>query len=194
MIRYIRWCAYFCALLLVALLVNIGRVQVWEAAAYGANPANKRPAIARYAEPRGDVLVDDRPVTGSRDSGQVLRFERTYANGPLYAPVTGYSSQTYGTSFVERAEDAVLSGTDPGLSAFPLWYELSRGRPGGGNAATTIRAAMQRAAYTGLAGKRGRWRRWNRPRGRSWRWSAAPRTIRERSPVRARGPRRPGRG
>ncbi|WP_327168780.1 penicillin-binding transpeptidase domain-containing protein [Streptomyces subrutilus] len=155
MIRYIRWCAYFCALLLVALLVNIGRVQVWEAAAYGANPANKRPAIARYAEPRGDVLVDDRPVTGSRDSGQVLRFERTYANGPLYAPVTGYSSQTYGTSFVERAEDAVLSGTDPGLSAFPLWYELSRGRPGGGNAATTIRAAMQRAAYTGLAGKRG---------------------------------------
>ncbi|MFD3538722.1 penicillin-binding transpeptidase domain-containing protein [Streptomyces sp. NPDC058662] len=155
MIRYIRWCAYFCALLLVALLVNIARVQVWEAAAYGANPANKRPAIERYAEPRGDILVDDRPVTGSRDSGQLLRYERTYRDGPLYAPVTGFSSQTYGTSFVERAEDAVLSGTDPGLSAFPLWYELSRGRPAGGNAATTVRAGMQRAAYAGLAGKRG---------------------------------------
>lgn len=155
MIRYIRWCAYFCALLLVALLVNIARVQVWESAAYGANPANKRPVIERYAEPRGDVLVDGRPVTGSRDSGQLLRFERTYLNGPLYAPVTGYSSQTYGTSFVERAEDAVLSGTDPGLSAFPLWYDLTRGRPGGGNAATTIRAGMQEAAYAGLAGKRG---------------------------------------
>ncbi|MFD6876871.1 MULTISPECIES: penicillin-binding transpeptidase domain-containing protein [unclassified Streptomyces] len=155
MIRYIRWCAYFCALLLVALLVNVGRVQVWEAAAYGANPANKRPSIDRYAEPRGDILVDGRPVTGSRDSGQVLRHERTYTDGPLFAPVTGFSSQTYGTSFVERAEDAVLSGTDPGLSAFPLWYDLSRGRPGGGNAVTTIRAALQRAAYRGLAGKRG---------------------------------------
>ncbi|MFD3805006.1 penicillin-binding transpeptidase domain-containing protein [Streptomyces sp. NPDC058619] len=155
MIRYIRWCAYFCALLLVALLVNIARVQVWESAAYGANPANKRPVIERYAEPRGDILVDGRPVTGSRDSGQLLRFERTYLNGPLYAPVTGYSSQTYGTSFVERAEDAVLSGTDPGLSVFPLWYDLTRGRPGGGNAATTIRAGMQEAAYAGLAGKRG---------------------------------------
>ncbi|WP_030721031.1 penicillin-binding transpeptidase domain-containing protein [Streptomyces sp. NRRL S-237] len=155
MIRYIRWCAYFCALLLVALLVNIARVQVWESAAYGANPANKRPAIERYAEPRGDILVDGRPVTGSRDSGQLLRYERTYANGPLYAPVTGFSSQTYGTSFVERAEDAILSGTDPGLSAFPLWYELARGRPAGGNAATTVRAGMQRAAYAGLAGKRG---------------------------------------
>lgn len=119
MIRYIRWCAFSCALLLVALLVNVARVQVWEAAAYGANPANKRPAIERYARPRGDILVDGRPVTGSRDSGQLLRYERTYANGPLYAPVTGFSSQTYGTSLVERAEDAVLAGTDPGLSAFP---------------------------------------------------------------------------
>ncbi|MEU9300721.1 penicillin-binding transpeptidase domain-containing protein [Streptomyces sp. NPDC048269] len=155
MIRYIRWCAYFCAVLLVALLVNIGRVQVWEAAAYGANPANKRSVIERYAEPRGNVLVDGRPVTGSRDSRQLLRYERTYKNGPLYAPVTGFSSQTYGTSFVERAEDAVLSGTDPGLSAFPLWYDLSRGRPAGGNAATTIRAGVQQAAYAGLAGKRG---------------------------------------
>ncbi|WCD88664.1 Penicillin-binding protein A [Streptomyces xanthophaeus] len=155
MIRYIRWCAYFCALLLVALLVNIARVQVWESAAYGANPANKRPMVERYAEPRGDILVDGRPVTGSRDSRQLLRYERTYADGPLYAPVTGFSSQTYGTSFVERAEDAVLSGTDPGLSAFPLWYDLARGRPGGGNAATTIRGALQRAAYAGLAGKRG---------------------------------------
>lgn len=155
MIRYIRWCAWFCALLLAALLVNVARVQVWEAAAYGANPANKRPAVQRYAEPRGDILVDGRPVTGSRDSGQLLRYERTYANGPLYAPVTGFSSQTYGTSLLERAEDAILSGTDPGLSAFPLWYELARGRPSGGNAETTVRAAAQRAAYTGLAGRRG---------------------------------------
>ncbi len=155
MIRYIRWCAYFCALLFVALLVNIARVQVWESAAYGANPANKRPAIERYAQPRGDILVDGRPVTGSRDSGQLLRYERTYANGPLYAPVTGFSSQTFGTSFVERAEDPLLAGTDPGLAAFPLWYDLTRGRPAGGNAATTVRAGVQLAAYTGLAGKRG---------------------------------------
>ncbi|MEW2414028.1 penicillin-binding transpeptidase domain-containing protein [Streptomyces sp. NPDC046866] len=155
MIRYIRWCAWFCALLLAALLVNLARVQVWEAAGYGANPANKRTAIERYARPRGDILVDGRPVTGSRDSGQLLRWERTYANGPLYAPVTGFSSQTYGTSLLERAEDAVLSGSDPALSAFPLWYDLARGRPPGGNAVTTVKAAAQRTGYAALAGKRG---------------------------------------
>ncbi|MFJ9642572.1 penicillin-binding transpeptidase domain-containing protein [Streptomyces sp. NPDC101206] len=155
MIRYIRWCAYFCALMLAALLANLVRVQVWEAAAYGANPANKRPAIERYAQRRGDILVEGRPVTGSRDSGQLLRYERTYAHGPLYAPVTGFSSQTYGTSLLERAEDPVLAGTDPGLSFFPLWYDLSRGRPDGGDAETTVRAAVQRAGYGALAGKRG---------------------------------------
>ncbi|MFF5445014.1 penicillin-binding transpeptidase domain-containing protein [Streptomyces sp. NPDC012888] len=155
MIRYIRWCAWFCALLLAALLVNAARVQLADAGELAANPANKRSVIARYAQPRGDILVDGRPVTGNRDSGQLLRHERTYLDGPLYAPVTGFSSQTYGTSFVERAEDAVLAGTHPGLTAFPFWYDLARGRPDGGRVATTVRAAVQRAAYTGLAGRRG---------------------------------------
>ncbi|MFJ7153476.1 penicillin-binding transpeptidase domain-containing protein [Streptomyces sp. NPDC101118] len=155
MIRYIRWSAVFCLVLLVALLVNATRLQIWRAGSLTDNPANKRGSIARYAEPRGDILVDGRPVTGSRDSGQQLRYERTYRNGPLYAPVTGFSSQTYGTSFVERAEDRLLSGTDPGLTAFPLWYEFTRGRPAGGDAVTTIRAQAQLAAFTGLAGRRG---------------------------------------
>ncbi|MEV8531020.1 penicillin-binding transpeptidase domain-containing protein [Streptomyces sp. NPDC051211] len=155
MIRYIRWCAWFCALLLVALLVNAARVQLVESEALAANPANKRAVIARYAQPRGPILVDGRPVTGTRDSGQLLRYERTYTNGPLYAPVTGFSSQTYGTSFVERAEDAVLAGTDPRLAVLPLWNDLARSRPDGGRVATTIRAKLQLAAYTGLAGKRG---------------------------------------
>ncbi|WP_328968534.1 penicillin-binding transpeptidase domain-containing protein [Streptomyces sp. NBC_00239] len=155
MIRYIRWSAGFCALLLAALLLNAVRVQGAEAGALAANPANKRSAIARYAKPRGDILVDGTPVTGSKDSGQLLRFERTYLDGPLYAPVTGFASQVYGTSFVERAEDGILSGTDPGLSLVPLWNDVLRRRPPGGDAQTTVRGAMQRAGYEGLAGRRG---------------------------------------
>ncbi|MFJ7202377.1 penicillin-binding transpeptidase domain-containing protein [Streptomyces sp. NPDC098789] len=155
MIRYIRWCGYFCAALFLALFVGVARVQLWEAPSLAGNPANKRPVIERYAQPRGNILVDGRPITGSRDSRQLLRYERTYTNGPLYAPVTGYSSQTYGTSFVERSEDAVLAGTDPGLTAFPLWYDLARSRPDGGNAVLTLKGGMQSAAYAGLAGKRG---------------------------------------
>ncbi|MEU6978814.1 MULTISPECIES: penicillin-binding transpeptidase domain-containing protein [unclassified Streptomyces] len=155
MIRYIRRAAALCLVLLVALLVNAARVMVFEADAYDADPANRRIAITRWGEPRGEILVDGHPVTGSRDSGQQLRYERTYTQGPLYAPVTGYASQTYGTSLVENAEDALLSGTDPMLAPLPLWNDVSRGRQPGGDVVTTIRARMQEAAYRGLDGRRG---------------------------------------
>ncbi|MFI1173311.1 penicillin-binding transpeptidase domain-containing protein [Streptomyces melanogenes] len=153
MIRYIRRAAACCLLLLVALLVNAARVQVFQADALDADPANRRTTLARYGQPRGDILVDGDAVTGSRDSGQALRYERTYADGPLYAPITGYASQVYGTTLVEAAEDPVLSGTSPLLK--PLWGGLTRKRQRGGDAVTTIRAGVQRAAFRGLAGKRG---------------------------------------
>ncbi|MER5768519.1 penicillin-binding transpeptidase domain-containing protein [Streptomyces sp. NPDC001985] len=155
MIRCIRRAAALCLVLLAALLANAARLQIVEAGALDGNPANRRAVIARYGEPRGDILVEGRPVTGSRDSGQQLRFERTYTDGALYAPVTGFSSQTYGTTLVEHAEDAMLAGTHPLLTPFPFWNDLSRGRPAGGDVTTTIRAETQRAAYTGLAGRRG---------------------------------------
>ncbi|MCX4446837.1 penicillin-binding transpeptidase domain-containing protein [Streptomyces sp. NBC_01789] len=155
MIRYIRHAAAFCLLLLVALLANAARVQVFEADELDDNPANRRTAIARYDEPRGSILVDGRPVTGSENTGEQLAYERTYRYGPLYAPVTGYASQTYGTTFIENAEDEILSGTDPLLAPLPLWGEVSRSRQPGGDVVTTVRDAMQRAAYEGLGNRRG---------------------------------------
>ncbi|MFE7314512.1 penicillin-binding transpeptidase domain-containing protein [Streptomyces sp. NPDC057555] len=155
MTRGIRHTAVFSFLLLAALLVNAVRVQVFEADDYTANPANRRDVIARYAQPRGAVLVGGRPVTGSRDSGGRLRYERTYTDGPLYAPVTGYASQTYGTSLLERTEDGVLAGTDDRLAGFPWWDRLIRRRPPGGRVETTVDPAMQRAAYRALAGRKG---------------------------------------
>ncbi|MFJ9796605.1 penicillin-binding transpeptidase domain-containing protein [Streptomyces sp. NPDC101145] len=155
MTTYIRRAAALCLVLLVALLVNAARVQVFQADRLGADPANRRTVLARYAEPRGDILVEGRPVTGSADTGELLRHERTYTDGPLYAPVTGHASQTYGTSLVEAAEDAVLSGTSPRLAGLPLLGGFGTGRRPGGHVATTVRAALQRAAYEGLAGRRG---------------------------------------
>ncbi|GGX55972.1 penicillin-binding transpeptidase domain-containing protein [Streptomyces minutiscleroticus] len=155
MTRHIRRAGVLCALLLVALLANAVRVQVVRAGAYGENPADRRGAIARYGLPRGDILVGGRPVTGSRDTGERYRYERTYTDGPLYAPVTGFSSQTYGTSLLERAEDGVLSGTDPALAPLPLWSDLTRSRPAGGDVVTTLDPAAQRAAYEGLGARTG---------------------------------------
>ncbi|WP_405777194.1 penicillin-binding transpeptidase domain-containing protein [Streptomyces sp. NBC_00859] len=155
MIRYIRRAAACCLLLLLALLANAARVQVFQADSLDKNQANRRLTIARYHEPRGNILVGGKSVTGSRDSGEQLRYERTYRSGPLYAPVTGYASQTYGTTLIENAEDGILSGTDSALAPFPLWNELSRSQQPGGSVATTIKAPVQEAAYNGLGRRRG---------------------------------------
>ncbi|MFF1548140.1 peptidoglycan D,D-transpeptidase FtsI family protein [Streptomyces sp. NPDC058291] len=155
MTRHIRHAALFCALLLVALLANAARVQLVQSGPYDDNPANRRGSIARYAQPRGDILVGGTPVTGSRDTGEQLRYERTYQDGPLYAPVTGFASQVYGTTFLEHAGDGVLSGSDPLLSPFPLWNDVTHGRPAGGDVVTTLNRHAQWAAYEGLDGRKG---------------------------------------
>ncbi|MFE0515119.1 penicillin-binding transpeptidase domain-containing protein [Streptomyces sp. NPDC058964] len=155
MTKYIRHAAAFCVLLLVALLVNAARVQVVQGPSYDDNPANRRATIARYGQARGDILVGGLPVTGSRDTGEQLRHERAYENGPLYAPVTGFASQVYGTTFLEHAEDGILSGTDPLLSPFPLWNEVTRAQNPPGDVVTTLNRSAQEAAYRGLGARKG---------------------------------------
>ncbi|MFD9544432.1 peptidoglycan D,D-transpeptidase FtsI family protein [Streptomyces sp. NPDC060022] len=155
MIRYIRRAAAFCLLLLVALLANAARIQLFEADELNSNSANRRTTIDRYDQPRGNILVGEEPVTGSKNTGEQLAYERTYRHGPLYAPVTGYASQTYGTTLLENAEDDILSGTASILAPLPLWGDITRSRQPGGNVVTTIKDSMQRAAYEGLDGRRG---------------------------------------
>lgn len=155
MARYIRHACAFCTLLLAALLVNAARVQLVQSRRYDDNPANRRPTIARYQQPRGDILVGGEPVTGSVDTGEQLRYERTYRDGPLFAPVTGFASQMYGTTFLEHSHDGLLSGTDPMLSPLPLWNDVTRKRSPGGDVVTTLNRRAQEAAYRGLAGRKG---------------------------------------
>ncbi|MFC6061181.1 penicillin-binding transpeptidase domain-containing protein [Streptomyces ochraceiscleroticus] len=155
MIRHIRRTSVFCLLLLVLLLLNAARVQLLNEDEYAHNPANRRADLKRYNQPRGSIVVGGRSVTGSRDSGGSLRYARTYTQGPLYAPVTGYASQVYGTTLLENAEDDLLSGTDARLAPLPLWTALTREQQPPGDVVTTIDPALQRAAYEGLGGKKG---------------------------------------
>ncbi|MDI3417154.1 peptidoglycan D,D-transpeptidase FtsI family protein [Streptomyces luteolus] len=155
MTRHIRRAAAFCMLLMLALALNATRIQVFEAESYDANPANRRQTIARYGQERGDIYVDGRPITGSVDTGEQLRYERTYKNGPLYAPVTGYASQTYGTTLLEGAADPLLSGTDPQLAPFPIVDDVTRARRAGGAVHTTIAPSVQKAAYSALGDQQG---------------------------------------
>ena len=154
--RTSRRAGHFCLVLVLILLVNCTRVQFVQAKKYDDNAANQRAVIARYSQPRGDILVGGRSVTGSRHTGDSLyQYRRTYTDGPMYAPVTGFSSQTYGNSLLEGVEDGVLAGTDSDLATHPLLNAISREQVPGGDVVTTIDAKAQQAAFDGLGGKRG---------------------------------------
>jgi cell division protein FtsI/penicillin-binding protein 2 len=146
-----RRAAGFCLLLLLALLGNATWVQAYKADTYNHMEGNRRPQIVRYQEPRGDILVAGRAITGSTRTTSDLAYSRTYTDGPLYAPITGYASQLYGTSLIEGVEDDLLAGTDPLLGAWPVLTAITRTRNPGGDVATTILPAAQRAAFAGLA-------------------------------------------
>ncbi|MHA6762497.1 peptidoglycan D,D-transpeptidase FtsI family protein [Streptacidiphilus sp. PAMC 29251] len=154
--RTARRAGEFCLLLVLVLLVNCTRVQVLQAKKYHDNPANQRAVIARYAEPRGNILVGAKAVTGnSRTTSGAFAYRRSYTEGPLYAPVTGFSSQTYGNSLLEGVKDGVLAGTDSDLATHPLLNAISRDQVPGGDVRTTINAKAQQAAFAGLGSKRG---------------------------------------
>lgn len=183
MIRYIRRAAAFCLLLLVALLLNAARIQVFQADELDDNPANRRRTIARYDQPRGNILVGKKSVTGSRNTDERLTYERTYTDGPLYAPVTGYASQTYGTTLIENAEDDILSGTDPLLAPLPLWDEITRSRSPAAMSQRPSRTPCSAPRTPGWAGGGVRSPPSNRRPARSWRWSRPLRTTPSGSPA-----------
>ncbi|MEU2433077.1 penicillin-binding transpeptidase domain-containing protein [Streptomyces sp. NPDC007861] len=152
--KTIRRAAVFSLLLVLALLLRATWVQAYEAKALADNQHNRRNTIAQYAQPLGDIVVAGSPVTGSkRTKGSDLAYKRTYTDGELYAPVTGYSSQAYGATQLEGIYSRVLDGTDNRLKN-PLDV-LTGKQAQPGDVLTTIDPGVQRAGFKALGDKKG---------------------------------------
>ena len=111
--KHIRRVAVAVGVLMVALFLNLNFVQVVKGDDYRNNSANRRVILTEYASPRGQIVVDGKAVAESVATSDELKYVRKYPSGPVYAPVTGYYSLVYDKSELERAEDKVLSGSDP---------------------------------------------------------------------------------
>ncbi|MET7734945.1 penicillin-binding protein 2 [Streptomyces sp. NPDC005402] len=147
----LRRIAIFCGLLVLALLIRDNWLQYVKADSLREDPDNRRVLIARYATPRGDIIVDGKAITGHAEttSGD-FKYKRTYKDGAMWAPVTGFVSQAYGATQLESIEDGILTGTDDRLF-FRNTLDMLTGKPKeGGNVVTTLNAAAQKAAYDGL--------------------------------------------
>jgi cell division protein FtsI/penicillin-binding protein 2 len=152
--KTIRRASVFTLLLVLALLVRATWVQFYEGKALAEDKHNRRNAIELYSEPLGNIIVAGEAVTGSaRTKSGDLRYKRTYRQGPLYAAVTGYSSQVYGATQLEGIHQDLLDGTDTRLKTVMGTVTGKRAEPG--DVITTIDPATQKAAYEALGDKKG---------------------------------------
>ncbi|GAB1511992.1 peptidoglycan D,D-transpeptidase FtsI family protein [Actinophytocola sp. KF-1] len=137
--------------MIVLLLANLTYIQIVKADDYRTDSRNRRVLLEEYARQRGKILTSDEQIIANvKSTSGRLQYQRTYANGPLYAPVTGFYSVRYGSTGLESAEDEILNGSDDRLFVRRL-SDLITGRdPRGGNIVTTVNSKVQTAAYNAM--------------------------------------------
>ncbi|MFG2891822.1 peptidoglycan D,D-transpeptidase FtsI family protein [Streptomyces sp. NPDC048248] len=148
--RPLRHIAVFCGVLVLALLVRATWVQFVRGEELANDGNNRRVKIEAYSYPRGNIIVGGKPITGSVATPGDFRYKRTFKNGPMYAPITGYASQAQGPTFLEGVYEKVLNGKDDRLFFNRAQDVLTGKKPRGGDVLTTIDEKAQKAAYKGL--------------------------------------------
>ncbi|GGM00016.1 penicillin-binding protein [Streptomyces fumigatiscleroticus] len=152
----LRRIAIFCGLLVLTLLIRDNWLQYVQADELKTDDDNRRVAIERYAAPRGDIIVDGKAITGHTTTEGDFKYKRTYKDGAMWAPVTGFVSQSFGANQLESIEDGILTGNDDRLFFRNTLDMLTGKKKEGGNVVTTLNAAAQKAAYNGLKNQGGK--------------------------------------
>ncbi|MCI0686721.1 MAG: penicillin-binding protein 2 [Sporichthyaceae bacterium] len=148
----LRRMAVVVALMFLALLANANIKQVVTAEGYRENPKNRRTLLAEYARPRGPILVGNQQVALSEEAERgELRFQRVYPDGPVYAPVTGYISPSFGATALERTENAYLNGTADEFFVRRVLDLLTKKEQQPGSVRLTLDDPAQQAAYEALS-------------------------------------------
>ena len=98
------------------LFAQLNWLQIFHAEELNDRPDNTRAITRDFNEPRGSIVTaDGRLVAFSEETGEVLRFQRVYPMGELFAHVVGSYSFQYGADGVERVYNDELSGQTPEL-------------------------------------------------------------------------------
>jgi peptidoglycan glycosyltransferase len=141
--------------LFTLLILNVNYIQVVRSGELREDPSNTRVLYEEYDHERGSIVIDGNPIALSEPTDGPLAYQRRYPEGPVYAPVTGSYSLTYGNSGLERVENDVLAGTDSRLVVRRLGDIFTGRDPAGGNVSLTLDPAVQEAAMSALDGVTG---------------------------------------
>lgn len=142
-------------LMFVALLSSTSIVQAFQADNLSADARNTRTLLDSYSVERGAILVDGDPIAQSMPVDDDYKFLRTYSNGPLYAPITGFIPLNGAPTGLEHALNGELTGNS-NAQFFDKISAIVTGVDARGAAVeTTIDPVAQQAAWDALGDKTG---------------------------------------
>lgn len=139
----------------VALMAASTWVQFVKAPQLNNDARNVRTLYREYGKPRGPIVVGGEAIAYSVPVDTSFNFLRTYTNGPLYAPVTGFYSVVYTRSGLEQAMNTELNGTADSLFLSRLQDLITGRQPQGASVELTIDPVVQQAAWDALGGQVG---------------------------------------
>ncbi len=142
-------------LMFLSLFLSTTIIQVVTADSLKADGRNARTLYASYSAERGPILVDGQPIAYSQPVDDDYKFQRVYANGPLYAPVTGYLTLNQGNTGIESALNSYLTGTSNDQFFDQINAVLTGQNPKGASVELTIDPAVQQAAWDALGDYQG---------------------------------------
>lgn len=142
-------------IMFIALFFSVTMIQVVTADSLRANPSNQRTLKNSFGVERGAILVGGEAVALSEPTDDQYKFARTYREGELYAPVTGYFSRNQGATGIESALTLELSGTSNSQLLTRMTRIISGQSPQGSSVELTIDPTAQRAAAEAMQGLTG---------------------------------------
>lgn len=154
--RSIRGVAVVVLFMFLALMVNATAGYLIRSDGLNNDPRNTRVRDEQFGAERGPIMVGNTPIASNIATGtRPYAYQRTYLDGQVYAPVTGYYSYLYGRSKLEQQYNPELTGQADSQFTQRIIDTLSGNQPSGGVIQTTIRAQVQQAAWDALGGRTG---------------------------------------
>jgi peptidoglycan glycosyltransferase len=142
-------------IMFLALFISTSVIQVVASDDLKADARNSRTLYESFSAERGPILIDGQAIAESVPVDDAFSYLRTYTNGPLYAPVTGYFTLNQGNTGVEGALNDYLSGTANAQFFDKINSIITGQNPKGAAVELTIDAEIQKVAYDALGNNTG---------------------------------------
>lgn len=143
--KKITWVLLFISALFLGLILYLTSIEIFYEDEYTASNLNTRTILREENVMRGTIYDCDGEVLAySKIDGDVQK--RYYPHINLYSHIIGYSSKTYGKSFIEKSYNSYLLGDDGLNTVFNIKNLLSGDMSDGNDLHLTIDHSVQKRA------------------------------------------------